>query len=146
MQVPTDNSELINKVKRKDLTNFRRPATASIPAGASGLALGKYSITLNGTFADAGTDSVPTDTPYNFFADSSLTLSAANTSLSSSHPSTTLSGQVTLTYLDNTADTDYPAGLEVAIESGGATIADVPVQSDGTFSYAITPTARSTRH
>ena len=118
--------------------------TANIPAGASGLALGSYSLTLNGTFADTTTYSLPTAETYNFFADSSLTLSAANTSLSSSDPSTTLSGQVTLTYLDNTADTDYPAGLEVAIESGGATIADVPVQSDGTFSYVITPTASET--
>ena len=52
--------------------------------------------------------------------------------------------QVALTYLDNSADTDYPAGLEVAIQSGGTTIADVPVQSDGTFSYVITPTASET--
>ncbi len=48
---------------------------------------------------------------------------------------------MTLTNPDNTADTDYPAGLQVAIQSGTSTIADVPVASDGTFSYAIKPSA-----
>ena len=68
-----------------------------------------YSITLNGTFADSDHLQPAHRRDVNFFADSSVTLSAANTSLSYPDPSTTLSGQVTLTYPDNTADTDYSA-------------------------------------
>src|SRR3984957_16604641 len=111
-----------------DPTQTQSTWTASIPAGASGLPLGSYTITLTGTFADTTTPySLPTGDPYSFQASSSVTLSAASTSLSRQDPSTTLSGQVTLTNPDNTADTGYPAGLQVAIQSGTSTIADVPV-------------------
>jgi hypothetical protein len=117
--------------------------TANIPAGPSGLPLGSYSISLTGTFADATSSTVATADTYSFHATSSLTLSAANTSLSYPNSATTLSGQVTLTNPDGTPDTDYstPAGLQVSIQSDGSTIADVPVSSDGTFSYPITPSA-----
>ena len=125
-----------------DPTQTQSSWTASIPAGAAGLPLGSYTITLNGTFADTTTPySLATADPFSFHATSSVTLAAASTSLGRQAPSTTLSGQVTLTNPDGSADTDYPAGLEVAIESGTSTVADVPVASDGTFSYPITPSA-----
>jgi hypothetical protein len=124
-----------------DPTQTQSSWTASIPAGVSGLPLGSYTITLNGTFADTTTYSLATADTFSFQAQSSVALSAANTSLSHQDPSTTLSGQVTLTDPDGSADTDYPAGLEVGIQSGTSAIADVPVASDGTFSYAITPSA-----
>jgi hypothetical protein len=117
--------------------------TANIPAGPSGLPLGSYSISLTGTFADTTTHSLATGDTFRFDATSSVTLSAANASLSYPNIATTLSGQVTLTNPDGTPDTDYstPAGLQVSIQSDGSTIADVPVSSDGTFSYPITPSA-----
>jgi len=117
---------------------------ADIPAGASGLPLGTYSMTLNGTFGDGGTDSVATGVTAPFLASSAVTLSAAGTSLSYPNITTTLSGQVTLTNPDGTPDTDFPAGLEVGIQSGGSTIGDAPVASDGTFSYTIAPAASET--
>jgi hypothetical protein len=114
---------------------------ADIPAGASGLPLGTYSMTLNGTFGDGGTDSVATGVTAPFLASSAVTLSAAPTSLSYPNIATKLSGQVTLTNPDGTSDTDFPAGLEVSIQSGGSAIGEAPVESDGTFSYSITPSA-----
>ena len=113
---------------------------ADIPAGASGLPLGTYSMTLNGTFGDGGTDSVATGVTVPFLASSSVTLSAASTSLSYPSITTKLSGQVTLTNPDGTSDTDFPAGLEVSIRSDG-TLGEAAVASDGTFSYLITPPA-----
>ena len=74
-----------------------------------------------------------------FQATSSVTLSAASTSLSYPNNSTTLSGQVTLTNPDGTADTDFPAGLEVAFEEARGTLGYARVASDGTFSYPISP-------
>ena len=124
-----------------DPTQTQSSWTASIPAGAAGLSLGSYTITLNGTFTDTTPYSLATADPFSFQATSSVTLAAASTSLSRQAPSTTLSGQVTLTNPDGSADSDYPAGLEVGIESGTSTLADVPVASDGTFSYPITPSA-----
>jgi hypothetical protein len=126
-----------------DPTQTESTWTANIPAGASGLPLGSYSVSLTGTFADTTTYSLATGDTFNFDATSSVTLSAANASLSYPNTATTLSGQVTLTNPDGTPDTDYtsPAGLEVSIQSDGTTIADVPVTSDGTFSYSITPSA-----
>jgi hypothetical protein len=126
-----------------DPTQTETTWTADIPAGASGLALGNYTITLNGTFADAATYSLVTANTFSFHATSSVTLTASSASLSYPVTGASLSGQVTLTNPDGTADTDYssPAGLEVSIQSGGTTIADVPVQSNGTFSHSIEPSA-----
>jgi hypothetical protein len=114
---------------------------ADIPAGASGLPLGTYSMTLNGTFGDGGTDSVATGVTVPFLASSAVTLSAASTSLSYPSITTKLSGQVTLTNPDGTSDTDFPAGLEVSIRSDGSVIGEAAVESDGTFSFLITPPA-----
>jgi hypothetical protein len=114
---------------------------ADIPAGVAGLPLGTYSMTLNGTFGDGGTDSVATGVTAPFLASSSVTLSAASTSLSYPNNTTTLSGQVTLTNPDGTSDTDFPAGLEVAIQEDGLTLAYAPVASDGSYSYTIAPPA-----
>jgi hypothetical protein len=124
-----------------DQTQTQSTWTATIPVGASGLALGTYTITLAGTFSDAGTDSVAAPAQFSFLADPSVTLSAASTSLSRQSPSTTLSGQVTLANPDGTPDTDIPADLKVGILAGSTTIVQVPVQSDGTFSYSIAPSA-----
>ncbi len=124
-----------------DPTQTQSTWTATIPVGASGLALGTYTITLAGTFSDAGTDSVAAPAQFNFLADSSVTLAAASDSLTYPDPSTTLSGQLTLTNPDGTPDTDIPAELKVGILSGSITIAQVPVQSDGTFTYSIAPSA-----
>lgn len=124
-----------------DPTQTQSTWTANIPAGASGLPLGHYGITLAGVFADSGTYLDGGNGFFSFLAASSVTLTAANANLSYSDPSTTLSGQVTLTNPDGTPDTDFPADLEVGILSGGTSIAEVPVGSDGTFSYLITPSA-----
>jgi hypothetical protein len=124
-----------------DPSQTRTTWTANVPAGASGLALGRYAITLQGTFADSGTYSWADVGSFNFLAESSVTLAAANPDLSFSDPSTTLSGQVTLTNPDGTADPDYPSGLQVILHSGANAIAYAPVASDGTFSYSISPSA-----
>jgi hypothetical protein len=113
----------------------------SIPVGTLGPPLGTYSMTLTTSFADGGTDTVATGDTLPFLASSSVTLSAASTSLSYPNIATKLSGQVTLTNPDGTSDTDFPAGLEVSIQSGGSAIGEAPVASDGTFSYSITPSA-----
>jgi hypothetical protein len=117
--------------------------TANIPAGASGLALGSYSITLKGTFADASTDSQADAGAFSFLATSSVTLMASKTNLSYPNSSTTLLGQVTLTNPDGTPDTDYSSATAVAvdIQSGGVTIAKPLLKSDGTFGVAFTPPA-----
>lgn len=127
-----------------DPTQTQSTWTATIPVGASGLALGTYTITVDGTFSDSGTDSVADPMQFHFWAESSVTLAAASDSLGYPDPSTTLSGQVTLTNPDGTPDTDFPADLKVDIQSAGATIttiAQAPVHSDGTFSYSIAPSA-----
>ena len=98
-------------------------------------------MTLNGTFADGGTDSVATGVTAPFLASSAVTLSAASTSLSYPNNTTTLSGQVTLTNPDGTPDTDFPAGLEVAIQVASGTLGYAPVASDGSYSYKISPAA-----
>src|SRR6202042_898776 len=114
---------------------------ADIPAGAPRLPLGTYSMTLNGPFGDGGSDSVATGVTAPFLASSAVTLSAASTSLSYPSITTKLSGQVTLTNPDGTSDTDFPAGLEVSIRSDGSVIGEAAVESDGTFSFLITPPA-----
>jgi hypothetical protein len=128
-----------------DPTQSQTAWTASIPAGASGLELGTYSVTLNGTFADAGTDSHPAAAIFPFLATSSVTLAAADSSLGYPNISTPLSGKVTLTNPDGTPDTDYSSpALLVSIESNGATtdLADLPLTADGTFSDPqFTPSA-----
>ncbi|MCW2933648.1 MAG: hypothetical protein JWM19_4610 [Actinomycetia bacterium] len=108
--------------------------TANIPAGTGGLPLGDYSITLNGTFTDStsATYSQSDAGTFSFLATSAVTLQAASTELS--YPTTTagLSGAVTLTNPDGTADTDY-TGVSVNIVGGGDSDL-VSVASDGTFS------------
>jgi hypothetical protein len=113
----------------------------SIPAPPLGPPLGTYSMTLTGDFSDGGIDSVETGDTLPDLASSSVTLSAASTSLSYPNITTKLSGQVTLTNPDGTPDTDFPAGLEVSIQSGGSAIGEASVESDGTFSFLITPPA-----
>jgi hypothetical protein len=117
--------------------------TANIPAGTSGLALGGYSITLQGTFADAGTYTQADAGAFSFLATSSVTLIAAHTSLSYPESATTLGGQVTLTNPDGTPDTDYSSATAVAvdIQSGGVTVAKPSLRSDGTFQVNFTPSA-----
>src|SRR3984957_13182988 len=120
-----------------DPTQSETTWTASIPAGTSGLALGSYSITLNGTFSDAGTYSQPEAGRFGFFATAALTLAAANTNLSYPDSSTTLSGTVTLTNPDGTPDTDYTpsSGLTLSIKAIGSEFNQLlPIGSDGTFS------------
>jgi hypothetical protein len=120
-----------------DPTQTETTWTADIPAGTSGLPLGMYSITLNGTFSDAGTYSQPEAGRFGFFATAALTLAAANTNLSYPDSSTTLSGTVTLTNPDGTPDTDYTpsSGLTLSIKAIGSEFNQLlPIGSDGTFS------------
>jgi hypothetical protein len=65
-----------------------------------------------------------------------VTLAAANANLGYPNTSTTLSGKVTLTNPDGTADTDYSSpGLQLSIQSAGSQVSQlVPIGSDGTFS------------
>lgn len=107
--------------------------TADIPAGASGLPLGNYVIDLLGTFADSTAYTASSVAPFSFDATSAVTLAAANPNLSYGNIEAGLSGTVTLTNPDGTADTDY-AGVSVNILSGGQEIQSQPVASDGTFS------------
>jgi len=108
--------------------------TASIPAGASGLPLGNYVMDLLGTFADSTTSYTSYNADaFSFDATSSVTLAAANTNLRYPITEAGLSGTVTLTNPDATADTDY-TGVSVTIVSGGQEIQSLPVASDGTFS------------
>jgi hypothetical protein len=108
--------------------------TANILAGTAGLPLGDYSITLNGTFTDStnATYSKSDAGMFSFLATSAVTLVAASTKLSYPNTQAGLSGTVTLTYPDGTADKDY-AGVSVNIVGGGDSDS-VPVKSDGTFS------------
>jgi hypothetical protein len=112
--------------------------TANLPAGASGLTLGAYSITVNGSFTDSATTySQPSAGVLSFFAASAVTLAASQVSLSYPNPSTVLSGQVTLTNPDGTPDTDYSSSndLWVRIQVVGGTFSELlPISSDGTFS------------
>ena len=126
-----------------DSTQTETTWTANVPAGASGLALGSgYSISLGGTFSDASTSSVASAGTFDFLATSAVTLNAASTSLSYGHASTTLSGQVTLTNPDATSDTDFSSLTTVTIQSGGTTIATLPLSSTGSFSDpGFTPSA-----
>ena len=108
--------------------------TADVPAGASGLPLGTYSITLNGSFGDSVTYSQPDAGVFSFFAASAVTLAAAPANLSYPNDSTTLSGQVTLTNPDSTADADYSSS-KVRIQAVGGEFNELlPISSDGTFS------------
>ncbi len=77
-----------------------------------------YSMTLNGTFGDGGTDSVATGVAALFHA--SVTLAGTSTVSCGPNITTKLSGQVTLTNPDGTPDTDFPAGLEVSIRPAAA--------------------------
>ena len=109
--------------------------TASVAAGSvSGLPLGSYSISLSGSFADSTPYSLSDVGTYDFFATSRVGLQASPSILTSPDYSTALTGLVTLTNPDGSADTDYPAGSTVTIQSGGATVATLPVASDGSFS------------
>ena len=138
-------TQVFSQTDPSDPTQIESVWTADIPVGATGLAVGVYTTTVNGTFSDSATDTVAARGQFNFLATSSVTLTAANSNLSHQDPSTTLSGQVTLTNPDGTPYTGDSSGLKVSIQSGTTSlitsIASVPVASDGTFSYLITPSA-----
>jgi hypothetical protein len=93
--------------------------TAAIPVGTSpnGLALGSYTINLAATYSDSNPSSVTDAGAFSFLATSAVTLAAANTNLGYPNTEAGLSGTVTLTNPDGTADTnsvDY-TGLSVNI-------------------------------
>jgi hypothetical protein len=107
--------------------------TADIPAGASGLALGSYTINLSGTFADSTSSTRSDVAPFSFDATAAVTLAATRTNLSYPNTETDLSGTVTLTNPDGTADTDY-TGLTLSVVRGGQDLQYLSVAGDGTFS------------
>jgi hypothetical protein len=109
--------------------------TATIAAGsASGLPLGSYAVSVSGLFADSTPYSLSDVGTYDFFATSRVGLQASPSILTAPDYSTALTGLVTLTNPDGSVDTDYPAGGTVTIQSGGVTLATLPVTSDGSFS------------
>jgi hypothetical protein len=108
----------------------------------SGLPLGSYTVSLTGTFADS-TQSTQSDVgSFNFFATSEVALVASPSTVTSPGGSTALTGGLVLLYPNGSVDTDYPAGASVTIQSGGTTLATLPVGSDGSFSDPnFTPSA-----
>jgi hypothetical protein len=115
-----------------DSTQTQTTWTANIPAGASGLALGSYTINLDGTFADSTSSTLATGAPFSFDATSAVTLAATRTNLTYPNTATGLSGTVTLTNPDGTADTDY-TGLTLSIVRAGQDLEYLSVAGDGTF-------------
>jgi hypothetical protein len=132
---PQDLALGSTEIDPSDSSQSQTTWTASIAAGsASGLPLGSYTVSLTGTFADS-TQSTQSDVgSFNFFATSEVGLQASPTTLSSPGGSTALTGQLVLSNPDGSADTDYPAGASVTIQSGGTTLATLPVGSDGSYS------------
>jgi hypothetical protein len=127
-----------------DPTQTQTTWTASIPAGASGLALGSYTINLDGTFADSTSSTLSDVASFSFDATSAITLAAARTSLGYPNTEAALSGAVTLTNPDGTADTDY-TGLTVTIVSGNQDLKSLTVAHDGTFAdSSLAPSAGET--
>ena len=116
-----------------DSTQTQSTWTANIPVGTSGLPLGSYVIDLNGTFADSTSYTLDTTDGFSFDATSSVTLTAASTNLRYPNTEAGLSGTVSLTYPDGTADTDY-TGVSVLIMGNIAGAVTIPIASDGTFS------------
>jgi hypothetical protein len=120
--------------------------TALIPVGTSptGLALGDYTVSLDATFSDSGTGSATAPGLFGFLAQPTVTLAAANKTLT--YPSVTagLSGTVALAYPDDTADTTY-TGVGVNILAGGQVVEQLPVDGSGNFADAnFTPLSTET--
>ena len=118
-----------------DPSQFQTTWTANIAAGsASGLPLGSYTVSLTGTFADSAQYTQSDVGSFNFFATSMVGLQASPTILTSPGGSTALTGQLVLSNPDGSLDTDYPVGASVTIQSGGTTVATLPLGSDGSYS------------
>jgi hypothetical protein len=125
-------TQFASETDPNDATQTQTTWTATIPVGASGLALGSYTINLTGTFADSASYTLSGVAPFSFDATSAVTLAATRTHLSYPYTETALSGTVTLTNPDGTADTDY-TGLTLSIVRGGQDLEYLSVASDGTF-------------
>jgi hypothetical protein len=118
-----------------DPSQFQTTWTANIAAGsASGLPLGSYTVSLTGTFADSAQYTQSDVGSFNFFATSMVGLQASPTILTSPGGSTALTGKLVLSNPDGSLDTDYPVGASVTIQSGGTTVATLPLSSDGSYS------------
>ena len=91
-----------------DSTQTPTTWTASIPAGTSpnGLPLGTYSIDLAATYSDGTSGSLTNAGRYGFYLTEAVTLKASSSNVAYPNIWITLSGQVTLTYPDGTADTN----------------------------------------
>jgi hypothetical protein len=108
--------------------------TALIPVGTppAGLALGDYTVNLDATFSDTGTYSATAPGIFGFLAQSAVTLTAANPTLTYPDVTAGLSGTVTLTNPDGTPDTTY-TGVGVDILVGGQIVEGLPVDGSGNF-------------
>ena len=129
-----------------DATQTQTTWNVSIPMGTSpsGLGLGSYTINLNATYSDSTTSSVTGAGTFYYRAQSSVTLAASKTQLTYGNASTALSGNVTLTNPDGTADTDFSGLTAVTITSNGQSLGSFPLSSTGTFTdQNFTPTGSS---
>jgi hypothetical protein len=125
-----------------DSTQTQTTWTADIPAGTSLDSLGasRYAITLTATYSDGSSSTLPDAGWYGFYPTASVTLSASSTDLDYPNTSTTISGQLTLTYPDGTADAnaaDYTSAGITFVETSGAnegSFGNVPVSGTGAFS------------
>ncbi len=124
-----------------DATQTQTTWTASIPAGTSpnGLPLGTYSIGLTATYSGGTSSSLTNAGTYGFHLTEAVTLKASNTNVTYPNIWVTLSGQVTLTYPDGTADTspaDYTGstlGFDQTAGQPEGLLGDAPVNGNGTF-------------
>ena len=124
-----------------DSTQTQTTWVATIPLGTSpsGVALGIYSVNLTATYSDTTTSKLTDAGPFGFVVRETVTLTASRTNLNFVNPSTTLSGTVTLTNPDGTADTDYTGLSASLIVNGDGVLDNLPVSSTGTFSLSLTP-------
>jgi hypothetical protein len=127
-----------------DATQTQTTWTASIPAGTSpnGLPLGTYSIDLTATYSDGTSSALTHAGTYGFYLTEAVTLQASNSNVAYPNIWITLSGQVTLTYPDGTADTnsaDYTGSVLTFDQTAGqpeGSFGNVPVKGDGTFTVS----------
>jgi hypothetical protein len=125
-----------------DSTQTQTTWTADIPAGTSldSLGAGVYAFSLAATYSDGSSSTLPDAGSYGFYPAASVTLSASSTDLDYPSTSTTISGQLTLTYPDGTADAntaDYTSAGITFVETSGAdegSFGNVPVSGTGAFS------------